>query len=135
MHDSNIKHATSTFDTDPFEPQPDGVRTLLSFRVQYNSSDGGYAELPYALPQDFTLFTLFKEKSIQIWKEKIDWVAEKVGMALLNSHLDYMNCNKKIKSYDKYPAKYYENFLKYIRRRFKEEYRQVLRYYKEYGAK
>jgi hypothetical protein len=70
MHALNIKHSTSTFDTDPFEPQPDGVGTIFPFLVQNNYSNEGHVELPYTLPQDFTLFVLMKEKSIQIWKEK-----------------------------------------------------------------
>ena len=47
-------------------------------------------ELPYTLPQDFTLFLLFGESSIEIWKRKLDWIAERGGMALLNVHPDYL---------------------------------------------
>ena len=34
MHALDITHATSTFDTDPFEPMPDGVKTIFPFFVQ-----------------------------------------------------------------------------------------------------
>ena len=84
IHDLNIEYDASTFDTDPFEPQPDGMGTIFPFFVQGNSSQKGYVELPYTLPQDFTLFVLMKEKNIDIWKKKLDWIVENGGMALLN---------------------------------------------------
>ncbi|MGQ9778049.1 MAG: hypothetical protein ACUVQ9_12675, partial [Thermodesulfobacteriota bacterium] len=34
VHELNIKYDTSTFDTDPFEPQPQGVRTIFPFLVR-----------------------------------------------------------------------------------------------------
>jgi len=33
IHDLNIEYDSSTFDTDPFEPQPDGVGTIFPFWV------------------------------------------------------------------------------------------------------
>ena len=71
----NIEYDASTFDTDPFEPQPDGVGTIFPFWVV--REDGtGYVELPYTLPQDHLLFVMMKEKTIDIWKKKLDWIAE-----------------------------------------------------------
>ena len=67
-HDLNIEYDASTFDTDPFEPQPDGVGTIFPFWVSGNHAQQGYVELPYTLPQDFLLFILMKEKNINIWK-------------------------------------------------------------------
>jgi hypothetical protein len=32
-----------------------------------------------------------KEKNIDIWKRKREWVAENGGMALVYTHLDYMD--------------------------------------------
>ena len=37
------------------------------------------------------LFILMKEKNINIWKQKLDWIAEHGVMALMNTHPDYMN--------------------------------------------
>lgn len=33
LHDLNVLYDTSTFDTDPFEPQPEGSRTIFPFHV------------------------------------------------------------------------------------------------------
>jgi len=41
-------------------------------------------ELPYSLPQDFSLFVIMRERNIDIWKIKLDWIVEKGGMALLH---------------------------------------------------
>ncbi len=87
----NIEFSTSTFDTDPFEPQPDAVGTIFPIRVFNGQTRRGFVELPYTLPQDSTLFIILQEKTIGIWKRKLDWIAEKGGMALLNTHPDYMD--------------------------------------------
>ena len=126
IHDLIVEYDQSTFDTDPFEPQPDGVRTIFPFWVQDNSMQKGYVELPYTLPQDHTLFIIMKERDINVWKEKLDWIVEKGGMALLNSHPDYMNFNCKKYGIEEYSAAYYEEFLDYIKIRYKGQYWHVL---------
>ena len=122
----NVKHCISTFDTDPFEPQPDGAGTIFPFWVQNNSFTKGYVELPYTLPQDFTLFILMKEKTIDIWKKKLDWIAQKGGMALFNSHPDYMNFNKQKNGPEDYSIKYFKEFLMYIKSKYEGQYWHVL---------
>jgi hypothetical protein len=126
IHDLNIKHCTSTFDTDPFEPQPDPARTIFPFWVQNNSLTKGYVELPYTLAQDFTLFILMKENTIDIWKNKMDWIVSKGGMALVNSHPDYMNFNNHKNGTEEYSIKYYKEFLMYIKSKYKGQYWHVL---------
>jgi len=125
VHDLDIKYDASTFDTDPFEPQSDGVSTIFPFWVQ-GSNKRGYVELPYTLPQDFTLFVLLQEKDIDIWKQKLDWIAEKGGMALLNTHPDYMNFGGKELRAEEYPAEYYEEFLHYIESKYHGRYWHAL---------
>lgn len=124
--DLNIEYDASTFDTDPFEPQSDGMGTIFPFRVRDNGSQKGYVELPYTLPQDSTLFILMKGKNIHIWKKKLDWIAEHGGMALLNVHPDYMNFNGGRLGIEEYPAQYYEEFLNYIKSKYKGQYWHVL---------
>jgi len=121
-HVLNIKYDASTFDTDPFEPQPDGVKTIFPFWVEDNHSNRGYVELPYTLPQDFTLFVLLKEKSNQIWKQKLDWIAEHGGMALVITHPDYMNFDDKKMGNEEYPIALYAEFLKYIISQYGDKY-------------
>lgn len=126
VHDLDIKYDASTFDTDPFEPQADGVSTIFPFWVQGDTNGGGYIELPYTLPQDFTLFVLMKEKTISTWRQKVDWIAEKGGMVLVNVHPDYMNFDHKRLGLEEYPVKYYMDFLEYVRNRYKVQYWHAL---------
>ena len=125
IHHLNIEYDASTFDTDPFEPQPDGVGTIFPFWVSDNYNHKGYVELPYTLPQDFLIYILLQQKNIDIWKKKLDWIAENGGMALFISHPDYMNFNS-ASHYEKYPVQYYEDFLTYIKTKYEGQYWNVL---------
>jgi hypothetical protein len=49
-----IRYDASTFDSDPFEPQPDGMHTIFPFWV-HRADGSAYLEMPYTLPQDSTL--------------------------------------------------------------------------------
>jgi hypothetical protein len=136
LHDLNIEYDSSTFDTDPFEPQPDGMGTVFPFWIQSGSTNKGFVELPYTLPQDFTLFVLMKERNIDIWKKKIDWIVEKRGMALLVTHPDYMNSKKGRCEIDEYPIQFYGELLDYVKRKYEGQYwralpREMARFWKE----
>jgi hypothetical protein len=121
LHYLNIEYDASTFDTDPFEPQPDGAGTIFPFLVNGNPKRRGYVELPYTMPQDFLLFVLMQEKTIDIWKRKLDWIVEHGGMALFITHPDYMNFDN-TPHHEEYPAHYYEEFLGYIKTRYEGLY-------------
>jgi peptidoglycan/xylan/chitin deacetylase (PgdA/CDA1 family) len=122
IHELNIEYDASTFDTDPFEPQPDGMATIFPFLVHGHNVQRGYIELPYTLPQDFTLFVIMKERNINIWKKKLEWIVEKGGMALLITHPDYMNCKKGRCKTEEYPIEFYEELLDYIKREYEGQY-------------
>src|SRR5882724_10788146 len=131
LHELNIEYDTSTFDTDPFEPQPDGRHTIFPFWVPQpgtnrespitNHSAGartGYVELPYTLPQDSTLFLLLQEKTPEIWMRKLDWIAQHGGMALVDVHPDYLCFDNAIAASREYPVDLYKSFLDYVSRRY-----------------
>ena len=121
--DLNILYDLSTFDTDPFEPQSDGVTTIFPFWFSSNhNKKRGYVELPYTLPQDFTLFVLLKEKTIDVWKKKLDWIAGNGGMALLIVHPDYINFGNGNNNAEEYNATFYIEFLKYVSEKYKKEF-------------
>ncbi len=125
IHELDIEYDQSSFDTDPFEPQAEGVKTIFPFWIS-NKNGNGYVELPYTLPQDHCLFIILKEKNIDIWKRKLDWIAEKGGMALLNTHPDYMNFNDNCKGLEEYPASFYKDFLNYVGTKYKDGYWHAL---------
>ena len=113
LQDLDIRYDTSTFDTDPFEPQPDGTGTIFPFWHE-GAGGRGYVEMPYTLPQDSTLFLLLRERSPAIWKQKVDWIAGHGGMALLDAHPDYMNFEGGEPRTSDYPLAYYEEFLRHV---------------------
>ena len=119
IKDLNILYDASTFDTDPFEPQPQGMNTLFPFWVSRQDRTG-YVELPYTLPQDSTLFLVLRETGIDVWKRKLDWVAEHGGLALVNVHPDYMNFDTEQRPFE-YRAELYEELLTYVTNRYRRE--------------
>lgn len=137
LHDLDVQYDASTFDTDPFEPQPDGVGTIFPFWVPRtsnsqplrapepgeggsttNESRGGYAELPYTLPQDSTLFLMLGRKNVDLWKTKIDWIAEHGGMAMVNVHPDYIRFAGAGDPDHTYPVDFYRELLHSVRERY-----------------
>ncbi|OHB64495.1 MAG: hypothetical protein A2Y76_01310 [Planctomycetes bacterium RBG_13_60_9] len=121
----DIAYDASTFDTDPFEPQPQGMGTIFPFHVPGNGDHDGYVDLPYTLPQDSTLFILMKEKGSGIWREKLDWVVRHGGMALMLTHPDYMEFDGR-PAFDTYPAAHYQEFLEYVQSRYAGQYWHAL---------
>ncbi|MGZ4966177.1 MAG: glycosyltransferase [Chthoniobacterales bacterium] len=145
LHDLEIQYDASTFDTDPFEPQPEGRNTIFPFWVSgalsgysdgltngsskgsgNGARDGGYIELPYTLPQDSTLFLLLEETSEEIWVRKVDWIAEHGGMVLLDTHPDYMAFGGGRLRAMEYPVDLYERFLKHVREKYADQYWHAL---------
>lgn len=126
MHDLNVLYDASTFDTDPLEPKPDGVGTIFPFWVPGLNGNKGFVEIPYTLPQDFSLFIILKQKSIDIWKKKLDWIAEKGGMALILTHPDYMNPGSSKNRAEEYPIRYYLELLRYVHDTYKNSFYHVL---------
>jgi glycosyltransferase involved in cell wall biosynthesis/peptidoglycan/xylan/chitin deacetylase (PgdA/CDA1 family) len=122
----NLEYDASTFDTDPFEPQPDGVTTIFPFWVPHRDNTSGYVELPYTLPQDFTLFAVLGEKSNDLWKQKLDWIVQNGGMALLITHPDYMSSNPSGPGRDQYSIDLYRQFLEYVKDRYAGRYWHAL---------
>lgn len=121
IHLLDIKYDASTFDTDPFEPKGEGGGNIFPFWVArphdetLQSRPPGYVELPYTLVQDSTLFLQLKEQTTDIWKAKLNWIAEHGGMALLNTHPDYMAMNGKVREGCEFPVALYADFLRHVR--------------------
>lgn len=152
IHQLDITYDASTFDIDPFEPEPYGVNTIfpfwvgaphstsesllmaaasgkykenVDFRSRPAEGGGGYMELPYTLPQDSTLFLFLGERTIDVWKQKLDWIVKHGGMALLNVHPDYVGVDNSGVS-DEYPAFLYRDFLQYVKTRYFDDCWNVL---------
>jgi hypothetical protein len=84
MQALDVEYDLSFFDTDPYEPIPGGTMSLWPFEI------GRFMELPYTLVQDYTLTSVLKETSPRLWVEKVDFIEKHYGMALVNTHPDYL---------------------------------------------
>lgn len=122
----NIEADCSTFDTDPFEPQANDLETIFPLIIINSNRTKSYVELPYTLPQDHCLFIILQQKDISLWKKKLDWIVEKGGMALLNTHPDYMSFPGQNAKKETYPAEYYEEFLLYLKEKYCNQYWNAL---------
>ncbi|MGL5019065.1 MAG: hypothetical protein ACRDBP_13090 [Luteolibacter sp.] len=124
LHDLEAEYDASTFDTDPFEPQPDGCRTIFPFFVpdRERATGAGYVELPYTLPQDSTLYLLLGERSAEIWLRKLDWIVEHGGLVLVNIHPDYIDFKHSDFSHFRYPVSLVEDLLRHLTERYAGEF-------------
>ncbi len=84
MQSLEIDYDLSFFDSDPFEPIPGGTMSIWPFFI------GHFVELPYTLVQDYTLISVLGETSPRLWLQKVDFIEKYRGMALLNSHPDFL---------------------------------------------
>jgi hypothetical protein len=138
-HKLDLLYEASTFDTDPFEPQPDGLCTIFPLWVprpnepgrnhdkSLSSANGGYVELPYTLTQDSTLFLLLEERGPDIWLQKTDWIAAQGGMVLADTHPDYMSFDRKNgNNHWEYPIEFYVRLLEHIKSKYRGAYWHAL---------
>jgi hypothetical protein len=75
-YDCSVPHS------DPYEPQPGGCCSLWPFLI------GDVVELPYTLPQDYTLFTLLGHRSPALWIEQVEAIVKEHGLIHVLSHPD-----------------------------------------------
>lgn len=93
MQALDIEYDLSFFDTDPYEPIPGGAMSIWPYII------GRFVELPYTLVQDYTLTAVLGETTPRLWLEKVDFIEQYWGMALVNTHPDYLKDNTNWKIY------------------------------------
>lgn len=96
MQSLELEYDLSFFDTDPYEPIAGGTMSLWPFRI------GHFQELPYTLPQDYTLVNILHAVDPGLWLEKTDFLQKYHGMALLNTHPDYLKAPENWEIYEEF---------------------------------
>jgi hypothetical protein len=66
------------------EPQRGGCCTVLPYFI------GDIVELPLTTVQDYSLFNILGEYSIDLWKKQIDAILDSYGLITILSHPDYL---------------------------------------------
>ena len=67
------------------DPQRGGCCTVMPYFV------GKILELPLTTTQDYTLFHILNQESVDLWKSQIDLIMEKHGLISFNIHPDYLD--------------------------------------------
>ena len=83
------------------DPQHGGCCTVTPYFI------GNILELPVTTVQDYTLFHLLDERSIAVWRDQVELILEKDGMASFIVHPDYVQ--------DHDTKRVYRDLLKYLR--------------------
>jgi len=66
------------------DPQPGGCCTVMPFFI------GNMLEIPLTTIQDYSLFNILKDFSIDVWKRQVSGILEGHGLASFNVHPDYV---------------------------------------------
>ena len=91
----------------PLDPQHGGCCTVFPFFI------GEILELPLTTTQDYTLFHVLNERSLDLWKTQIELILKKNGMLSFIVHPDY------VMAPDTLPV--YKALLSYLRELRKKE--------------
>ena len=115
----DIAYDASTFDTDPFEPQPDGVDTIFPFWGHSERQATGLRRAALYDGAGFDAISDTEEKSASSSGRK-SWIGlpQHQGMVLLNVHPDYIDFADANGSSQRYPAAHYRELLEYVRDRY-----------------
>ncbi len=75
------------------DPQRGGCCTVMPYFI------GNMVELPLTTVQDYSLFNILGEYSIDIWTEQAKAIAANNGLISLNIHPDYLNSKQALDAY------------------------------------
>ena len=78
----------------PLDPQRGGCCTVLPYFI------GSILELPVTTTQDYTLFYLMDEYSINLWQKQISLIREKNGLVSFIVHPDYLLAQRASRAYE-----------------------------------
>lgn len=84
MPELGFDYDSTSPDTDPFEPPDGGCCSWLPFLNRE------LVELPLTLPHDHTVFAILGNADETPWVEKTEFLRRRGGMALINTHPDYL---------------------------------------------
>ena len=126
LHHLDIEYDASTFDTDPFEPQPDGMGTIFPFWVSGNDRPKGVCRAAlYPSPGFSAVYIVAREKHRYLEKEiRLDRRSRRHGPVYYPSGL--YEFWKHHSHHDEYPIKYYKEFLEYIKSKYEGKYWNAL---------
>jgi len=82
--DLNFSYDMSVPNVGHLDPQPGGCCTVMPYFI------GKILEIPLTTIQDYSLFHILKDFSIDVWKRQLGRILDGYGMASFNVHPDYI---------------------------------------------
>lgn len=79
-----FSYEMSVPNTAHLDPQRGGCCTVMPFFV------GNMVEIPLTTTQDYSLFHMLSDYSINLWRQQLDLIGKRHGMATFNVHPDYV---------------------------------------------
>jgi hypothetical protein len=93
IEEINVSYDMSVPNVAHLEPQRGGCCTVFPYFI------GRVLELPLTTIQDYSLFHILRDYSIEIWKKQIDLIAEKHGLMSFIVHPDYILTERSLSVY------------------------------------
>jgi len=94
FNDLNFDYDMSVPNVAHLDPQRGGCCTVMPYFV------GKILELPVTTTQDYTLFHILNDYSINLWKTQMDLIMEKHGLISFIVHPDYIGGDRERKVYE-----------------------------------
>ena len=94
FNDLNFDYDMSVPNVAHLDPQRGGCCTVMPYFV------GKILELPVTTTQDYTLFHILNDYSINLWQKQIDLIMEKHGLISFIVHPDYIGGDRERKVYE-----------------------------------
>src|SRR5208282_167067 len=76
------------------EPERGGCCTVMPFFI------GGIVELPLTTTQDYSLFHILNDYSLDLWKRQLDLIRQRNGLMSFITHPDYLIAQRERKVYE-----------------------------------
>ena len=92
--DLNFAYDMSVPNVAHLDPQRGGCCTVMPYFI------GNILELPVTTTQDYSLFHILKDHSINLWKQQIDLIMEKHGLINVIIHPDYITAPRERKTFE-----------------------------------
>ena len=80
----NVSYDMSVPNVAHLDPQPGGCCTVMPYFL------GHILELPVTTTQDYTLFNILRDHSIDLWRRQVEMIMEKHGLISFVIHPDYI---------------------------------------------
>ena len=117
LQDLNVVYDSSTFDTDPFEPQPDGTNTIFPFLVRRDDFEL-VRRASVHVAAGFDVVHRAAGDHDRHLEAETGLGGGAGGLALLNVHPDYLGFEAAGRSSEYSPALYRE-FLNYVTQHYR----------------